>query len=115
MLKQIVSPQTLLRKKHQLPSFYKLNRLQFDIEKLKQETKKISDQFTDIYNSNKSFCVNNITLAESVYSHFEQISLTECKYEDHALSKEQCESLSLDPSEKNIKKRGGGVNCILIN
>lgn len=98
--------QLKIRNKHQLPSYYCLSHIKFDLEKLRQEVCQLEGHFTSVYESNKSFCSNNSALAESVYSHFEQVSLTECRYEDTVSSENRSQSLSDDPAGRGRQDLG---------
>ncbi len=63
--------------KHRLPSYYKLTCIKFDIPKILAEIKNYESHFANVLESNKALCLNNPQLVQSVYEHYEQISLTE--------------------------------------
>ena len=61
--------------KHNLPTIADLQ-LDIDLEKLRIETDKLADKFTDVKSANPMLCDNHMELVKSVYDNFEQINLT---------------------------------------
>lgn len=61
--------------KHNLPTIADLQ-LDIDLEKLRNETDKLADKFTDVKSANPMLCDNHMELVKSVYDNFEQINLT---------------------------------------
>ena len=61
--------------KHNLPTIADLQ-LDVDLEKLRNETDKLADKFTDVKSANPMLCDNHMELVKSVYDNFEQINLT---------------------------------------
>lgn len=61
--------------KHNLPTIADLG-LDIDLERLRTETDKLADKFTDVRSANPGLCDNHMELVKSVYDNFEQINLT---------------------------------------
>ena len=61
--------------KHSLPTIADLG-LNIDLERLRIETDKLADKFTDVRSANPGLCDNHMELVKSVYDNFEQINLT---------------------------------------
>lgn len=91
-------PMSKLLKKYDLPSCAPLDGLEFNVQKLRDELLGLEDSFVSVYESNKEFCANNHHLANQVYSHFEQISLTEFQSDATIPTAKECESLAADPT-----------------
>ena len=64
------------KRKHLLPSYHRLSKFSFDIERLKAEVLQMSGLFKNVIESNKELCANNHELVATVYDHYEQVSLT---------------------------------------
>lgn len=65
-----------VRTKYQLPTFAKIPHVQFDLEKLKNEVKRLNNEWVNLYQANRGLCSNHEELAENNYHHFDQINLT---------------------------------------
>ena len=61
--------------KHSLPTIANLG-LDIDLDRLRAETDKLADKFTDVESANAGLCDNHKELVKSVYDNFEQINLT---------------------------------------
>ena len=61
--------------KHNLPTVKDLN-LSIDLNKLREATDKLHNQFKDVRSANPMLCDNHMELVKSVYDNFEQINLT---------------------------------------
>ena len=61
--------------KHSLPTIANLG-LDIDLDRLRAETDKLADKFTDVESANVGLCDNHKELVKSVYDNFEQINLT---------------------------------------
>ena len=61
--------------KHNLPTIANLG-LNIDLDRLRTETDKLADKFTDVRSANPGLCDNHMELVKSVYDNFEQINLT---------------------------------------
>lgn len=61
--------------KHNLPTIADLE-LNIDLDKLRLETDKLADKFTDVKSANPMLCDNHMELVKNVYDNFEQINLT---------------------------------------
>ena len=61
--------------KHNLPTVADLQ-LNIDLERLRLETDKLADKFTDVKSANPMLCDNHMELVKNVYDNFEQINLT---------------------------------------
>jgi len=61
--------------KHNLPTVADLQ-LNIDLERLRLETDKLADKFTDVKSANPMLCDNHMELVKNVYNNFEQINLT---------------------------------------
>lgn len=93
-----------MKLKYRLPNIAKL-KIQFDIEKLKQNLREIESKFIGIMPANGELCSNNHKLVSSVYDHFDQINLT--TYSNlKELSLEECKILNEKYSIKDrIRKQ----------
>ena len=67
---------TMVRTKYQLPVFAKLPDVKFDIDMLKQEVARLSNEWVNLFQANRGLCSNHEDLAENNYTHFDQINLT---------------------------------------
>jgi hypothetical protein len=61
--------------KHNLPTVADL-KLDINLDKLRQKTDKLNNQFKDVRSANPMLCMNHEELVKSVYDNFEQINLT---------------------------------------
>ena len=61
--------------KHNLPTVKDLN-LSIDLNKLRESTDKLHNQFKDVRSANPMLCMNHEELVKDVYDNFEQINLT---------------------------------------
>ena len=61
--------------KHKLPSVADL-KLDIDLEKLRNATNTLANDFKDVKSANPMLCDNHMDLVKSVYDNFEQINLT---------------------------------------
>jgi len=61
--------------KKDLPSLANLN-LNVNIARLREETDKLAEKFTDVKTANPMLCDNHMELVKDVYDNFEQINLT---------------------------------------
>lgn len=88
--------------KYLLPSYYKLTNIRFDLERLQNEVRQLEEQFTSVTESNQELCSNNHLLVESVYDHYEQVSLTTIDRETPvSLSTEECSALGESAGVEN--------------
>jgi hypothetical protein len=65
-----------IRTKYQLPTFAKLPNIKFDIDLLKDEVKRLENEWVNLFQANRGLCSNHEELAENNYTHFDQINLT---------------------------------------
>lgn len=65
-----------IRTKYQLPTFAKLPNIMFDIDLLKDEVKRLENEWVNLFQANRGLCSNHEELAENNYTHFDQINLT---------------------------------------
>ncbi len=63
-------------KKYDFPAMAKIPGIKFDIEKLKQEVKRLDEKWVNVFQANRGLCATHNELAESNYHHFKQINLT---------------------------------------
>lgn len=61
--------------KYNLPTVADLQ-LDIDLERLRAETDKLANLFTDVRSANPMLCDNHMELVKNVYDNFEQINLT---------------------------------------
>lgn len=61
--------------KKDLPTLANLN-LNVNITRLREETDKLAEKFTDVKTANPMLCDNHMELVKDVYDNFEQINLT---------------------------------------
>lgn len=62
--------------RHIMPSYFCLKNYCFDIGKLQAEAISFSNKYKNVLESNRELCSNNHELVETVYDHYEQVSLT---------------------------------------
>ena len=65
-----------IRTKYQLPTFAKLPNIKFDIDLLKDEVKRLENEWVNLFQANRGLCSNHEELAENNHTHFDQINLT---------------------------------------
>ena len=63
-------------RKHSFPACAKLPNIKFDIELLRNEVKKLNEQWVNVYQANRGLCATHEDLAADNYHHFDQINLT---------------------------------------
>jgi len=63
-------------KKQDLPTIENLN-LNIELDKLRFESDRLAEKFTDVRSANPMLCDNHMELVKDVYDNFEQINLTE--------------------------------------
>ena len=64
------------RKRRELPTLAKIPGVKFDIEKLREEAKRMSEKWANVYQANRGLCAVHEELAADNYHHFDQITLT---------------------------------------
>ena len=65
-----------MRRRHELPVCSKIPGIKFNINKLKDETKRLSDLWANVFQANRGLCSVHEELASDNYHHFDQITLT---------------------------------------
>lgn len=65
-----------VRTKYQLPTFARLPKISFDLDKLRDEVKRLDHEWVNLFQANRGLCSNHEDLAENNYTHFDQINLT---------------------------------------
>ena len=70
------------RTKYKLPTHGELKHIDIDLDKLREATDKLANDYVDVKTANKMLCDNHMALSKSVYDNFEQINLTELNGEE---------------------------------
>ena len=89
--------------KYLVPSYYKFTNRKFDLNRLQQEVLGLGVKYQNVVESNRELCSNNHELVESVYSHYEQISLTTIGNDKASKpTMEQCQKLGHSAGSNEI-------------
>lgn len=66
----------MVYKKYDFPAYARIPNIQFDIDKLRDEVKRLNSEWVNVYQANRGLCATHEDLAADNVDHFDQINLT---------------------------------------